>query len=135
MVERNKRWLTEMLTYFCFTFLHALWPIGMMFAARAVQGYPLRIADVVADGGILTVATGLNIGAVSRLIKITKWVELRILFGGLATVTLLSGSFFYGLRYFRGATSSIVFVKLCIPVFIVSLVIATFCRFIPEDDQ
>lgn len=108
MADRNKRWLIEMLTYFCFTLWYALWPIGCMYAVRAVEGSSLRVADLVADGGILTVAMGLNVVAVARLVRITKWVALRIPFAGLASLTMLSGSFFYGLRYFRGATNSTV---------------------------
>ena len=124
-----------MLTYFCYTLLHALWPIGCMWAVRVIEGNPLRPADLVADGGILIVATGLNLGAVLRLINMTRWVELRIVFVGLATLTMMSGSFFYGLRYFRDAASSVAFVHMCILVFIVSLVIAIFCQFLPEDNQ
>jgi hypothetical protein len=134
MAAANNRWRREMLTYFCFTLLYAVWPIGMIYVLRAVQGHALRLADVVADGGILTVAMGLNIGAVSRLTNATKWPELKIVFVGLASLAMLCGSFFYGLRYVRGATNSVVFLDLCVLVFVVSVVIATFCRFLPEDN-
>jgi hypothetical protein len=107
MAAANKRWRREMLTYFCFTLLYAVWPIGMIY---------------------------LNIGAVSRLTNATKWPELKIVFVGLASLAMLCGSFFYGLRYVRGATNSVVFLDLCVLVFIVSVVIATFCRFLPEDN-
>ena len=135
MAETNRRWRREMLTYLCFTLPGAFFPIGCLWAARAYQGYPLRTVDVVADGGILAIAIGLYADAFARIINSgTRWLELKIVLGGCTTVAMAGGSFFYGLRYVRGATNSVVFLDLCVLVFIVSVVIATFCRFFPEDN-
>jgi hypothetical protein len=135
MAEKNKRWRREMMIYVCYTLPYAFWPAGIIYALHAIQGHPFRIADVVADGGILTTAIGLNMGSVWRLSNDTKWLELKIAFAGLSSFAMLSGSFFYGYRYVHGATSSVVFVDLCVLVFIVSVAIATFCRLLPEDNQ
>lgn len=135
MAATNRRWLREMLTYGCFTLPGACFPLASLYLARLYQGYPLRIADVVADGGILAVAIGLYADALSRMINATKWPELRIVFGGFASSAMLFATLFYGFRYMRRATNSVVFVDLCVVVFIVAVVIASFCRFLPEDNR
>jgi hypothetical protein len=137
MAAANNRWRREMLTYFCFTLPSATAPIGFLYVAkRVIDGSPLTIPGLVADGGILTIAIGLNASALSRLMwSGTKWLELKVVFASLASLAMLFGSYFYGMRYVHRATDSVVFVDLCLLVSIVSTGIATFCRFLPEDDQ
>jgi len=136
MAAANNRWRMEIVTYFCFTLPYALTPIGFIYVVRMVDGSPpLNIPGLVADGGILTIAIGLNAGAISRLIRSETWPELRIAIAGFTSLVMLFGSLFYGLRYARGAANSAVFVDLSVVIFIVSVVIATFSRFLPEDKR
>jgi hypothetical protein len=135
MAAANYRWGREMLTYFCFTLPYAGWPVGMMYLLHRFQIYPFTWPVVVADGGILSIAIGLNAAAVRRLIMSEhKWLELKIVLAGFATIAMTSASFFYGLRYFHGVINSVDFVHLALLVCIVSIVIGTFCRFFPEDN-
>lgn len=135
MAAANKHWRREMLAYFCFTLPGALFPIGCLYVARVDQGYPFRIVDVAAESTILAIAIGLYMDAVSTLFKSgPKWFEIKFMLAGFAAIAMTSASFFYGLRYMRGTTNSVVYVHESIVVFIVSIVIATFCRFLPEDN-
>jgi hypothetical protein len=136
MAAVNRRWLKELLTYVCYTLPFAFLPIGFLYVLRKFNGGTLTIPGMVTDGGILTIAITLGADALLRLLlSDSRWRELKIVLAALACWAMTFGSFFYALRSISRATTSVVFIDLCLLVLVVSLTVGAFCRFLPEDDR
>lgn len=137
MAAANKRWRREFVRYVAYTLPFAFFPIVFLyFARRLIKGDTLTPAELVADGGILTVPITLAVDSLFRLLASDRrWYEFKMVLASLSAWTIALGSFFYAFRWYSGTTNSVVFVDLCFLVVFVSIILAAFCRFLPEDDR
>jgi hypothetical protein len=136
MAAVNRHWRREFLRYVCCTLPAAFYPIVFLYAARLVtKGKMLTRSELVADGGVLSIAIALAVDALFRLLASNRqWYEFKMVLASFTVWTIGLGSFFYAFRWANGTANSVVFFDLCFLVIAVSIILAGFCRFLPEDD-
>lgn len=137
MAAANRRWRREFVRYVLCTLPFAFFPIVFLYVAHlVVNGEKLTRSEMVADGGILTVAVTLACDSLFRLLASDRrWYEFKMVLVSLASWAIGLGSFFYAFRWVSKSTTSVVFVDLCFLVLVVSIIIAGFCRLLPEEDD
>lgn len=137
MAAVNNRWRKEFVRYVSCTLPSAFFPIVLLDAVHLVsKGETLTRSQLVTDGGILSIAIALAVNALFRLLACDRrWFEFKMVLASLTVWTIGLGSFFYACRWINGTANSLVFADLCFLVVTVSIVLAGFCRFLPEDDS
>jgi hypothetical protein len=137
MAAVNRRWRREFVRYVCCTLPFAFFPVVLLYITRrVVNGDALTYSELVADGGVLSVAITLAVDSLFRLLASDRrWYELKLILASLTAWTIALGSFFYACRWIGGTVNSGVFVDLCLLVVVVSIILAGFCQFLPEDDR
>ncbi len=136
MATVNRHWRREFVRYVCWTLPFAFCPIEFLWVVRRVFNETLTRSGLVTDGGILCVAIGLAADALLRLLASNrKWFDFKMVLAALAAWAIGSGSYFYSLRLIDRSANSVVFIDLCFLVLIVSIVLAGFCRLLPEEDD
>jgi hypothetical protein len=135
MAEVNRHWRREFLRYATCTLPSAFFPIVALYVMRLVSnGKFLTRSELVADGGVLSIAIALAADALFRLLETDRrWYEFKMVLVSLTVWTIALGSLFYGCRRASGNANSVVFVDLCFLVVAVSVILAGFCRFLPEE--
>src|SRR5690348_3781857 len=128
MAAVNRHWRRDSVRYVCCTLPFAVYPIVFLAVARRVfRGETLTHTDLVADGGILTIAITLAFDSLLRLMASNRrWNEFKTVLLSLAAWAMGLGSFFYAFRWYSRTTTSVVFVDLCFLVLTISIVIAGF---------
>jgi hypothetical protein len=135
MAEANDRRRTELAIYVWFTLPVSFFPILCLYLARAYDGHYSTPAELVTNGGVLTIAITLAAEALSRLIASGKrWRDLKMFAASCSAGVNIFGSIFYALRYVRSPANPTLFVDVCFSILLVGIATATFARFLPEDD-
>jgi hypothetical protein len=134
--EGHAQWRAELSIYLCFTVSFSFFPIVCLYLVRASYGYYSTLPELAADGGILTIAISLAADALSRLVASgSKWHELKVIAAACSAWVIGCGSLLYALRHVGGVTNSTLFGDLGFLILIASVGLATFCRFLPEDNR
>jgi hypothetical protein len=134
--ERHDRLWLEVASFICFTVLFSFFPIVALYLVRAADGDYLTLPQLAADGGILTIAISLAANALSRLVvSNTRWPELKVVAAACSAWVIGCGSIFYALRYLQRTANSVFFIDLSFSILVVSIVLATLSRFLPEGDE
>jgi len=134
-VQRHNRWRLELVCYLCFTVPFSFLPIGILYGIRMSDGYYLTLPEIVADGGVLTIAISLAAEALAHLVASgTKWREVKAFAAAFSAWVIGWASAFYALRQAHGPKNLVFFVDVALALLIASIVVATTCRLLPEDN-
>lgn len=137
MAAVNRHWRREFVRYATLALPSAFFPIAFLYAFRLISaGEMLKPSELVADGGVLSIAITLAVDAHFRLLATNRrWYEFKMALSSMTIWTIAFGSFFYACRWINGAVNSVVFIDLCFLVIAVSIILAGFCRLLPEEDD
>jgi hypothetical protein len=105
MAAANRHWRREFVRYVSCT-LPSLYAMRLVFKGET----PTR-SELVADGGVLSIAITLAVDALFRLLASDRrWYEFKMVLVSITVWTVGLGSFFYACRWINGTVNSVVFI-------------------------